>query len=258
MKAAGTIRIRRPAAIFVDYDGTLARIVSRPSGARLSARTRRVLQALARQPDVRVAVVSGRALRDLRPWVRVPRVVYAGNHGLEIAGPGLAFRHPAAVRYRRVLRRLAARLTRVLRPVRGAYVEWKTLTFSIHWRAVAPGARRRFHMLTDQALSPAVQRWRLRVTTGKRIVEVRPPVDWDKGAAVRWVLARWSAGGRRFQAVYLGDDRTDEDGFRAVNRMGGYSILVGRSDQPTAARYRLAGPSDVHRWLTRFAASCRP
>jgi len=119
----------------LDYDGTLTPIVGAPRAARLAPRVRATLAALAVHPRVGLAILSGRALGDVRRRVGVSRVVYGGCHGLEIAGAGLAFRHPAA---RRARVAAARRLLRAaVRGLPGVRLESKGLAVSLHYRHVA-------------------------------------------------------------------------------------------------------------------------
>ncbi len=239
----------------MDYDGTLTPIASHPSQARLSASTKRLLKRLASLPGVRVVLVSGRSIRDVKRIVGLHGLDYVGNHGLELHGPGVRYLNPVAQASRSSMRRIAEQLQAALEPVPGAWVEKKGLSVSLHWRHVPRSANRTFHRLVNQGLMPYRRHGTVRVTTGKRIVDIRPPVRWDKGRIITWILQHGSGGGRwRLPlVVYLGDDRTDEDAFRVVNRQRGISVFVGRSHRHSAARYSLRTPLEVTQWLNRVA-----
>jgi trehalose-phosphatase len=234
----------RPVFLCLDYDGTLVPIAPRPSQAIFDDEGRRLLRALARR--VPTAIVSGRARTTLRALVGVPALVYVGNHGLEISGPHL--RHDTVVPrgWRRDLDRLLALIEADAPP--GAVVERKGVTASVHYRLVGASHRRRWLPALRARLRSDVVRGGLRVVRGKAVVELRPPVDWDKGTAVRWLLSCPALAGRT--PVYVGDDATDEDAFRAV-RTNGIGVLVGRPRR-SAARYRLPGPADVRGLLVRW------
>jgi trehalose-phosphatase len=238
-----------------DYDGTLTRIARTPAQARLPAARRALLARLSRLPGVRLGFISGRSLRELRRMVAVPGAVYVGNHGLEVQGRGLSFVHPKARAARPLLRRLAQRLEQALQDLPGAWVEWKGLTISVHWRAVPRSAQQAFHRCVRLVTREERARRRIRLTTGKRVVEVRPNVPWGKGESIGWLWRRMrrhrAAGGASL--VYFGDDRTDEDAFRTVNRLGGVSVFVGRSPARTSARYRMRDPRDVQAWLATWS-----
>lgn len=243
---------QRPAvALFLDYDGTLTPLVRRPEDATLSDAARETLRDAARTPNLDLAVVSGRALEDIKQMVGVSGLTYVGNHGFEIEGPGLAFRHEGAERYREALDAAAADLGSLT--VAGGRVELKGLTLSYHLREVAPGERDHARRLAEAAL----RRRRLRVTPGTLVVEGRPAVDWHKGRAVLHVLvhrhgADWPT---RLRALYIGDDATDEDAFGALRGIG-RSIRVAATPAatPTAADFRLPDPDAVVQLLRWLAA----
>ncbi|HEX9780944.1 MAG TPA: trehalose-phosphatase [bacterium] len=240
--------VRARAVILCDYDGTLAPLKRTPLLARMPAGTRRALAALHRPPRVIAGVVSGRSLASLCRFVAVPGLLYVGNHGWEISGAGMRYTAPGARRIKPLLASLSSRLHEALRGIPGAWVEPKGVSLSVHWREVAPGRTRAFRRAVDGVLGPWKRRGRIRVTQGKRVVEVRPPERWDKGRSIEWVMRRLRAGSG-VALCYLGDDSTDEHAFRSVNRLGGMSVFVGAAGSPTRARWRLDGPADVRRFL---------
>jgi trehalose-phosphatase len=231
--------------LLFDYDGTLTPIRHTPERATLAPAVRALLRQLADASDTHVGLVSGRALRVLERLARLRGLIYVGNHGLEIHGPGMRFVHPGAQQAAGRMARIARQLQAELRDLPGALVEPKGLTVSVHWRRVPPAAVGRWRRRVNRVLGPWRRTGAVRVTYGKRVVEVRPPVAWDKGEAVRWLLKRLPAD----TVVYLGDDRTDEAAFRAVNHAGGCSVFVGRNGRRTAACCRLSGPAAVRRFL---------
>lgn len=236
--------------IGLDFDGTLAPIVPHPDDAALPAATRQVLVALTRRPDTRVALVSGRSLADLRQRVDVATAHYAGNHGMEIEGPGVARVHDGAAAARPVLAGIARQLAADLGDVDGVVVEDKGLTLSIHYRRVAAGAeqaRVRQHVL-DHCRGMAG----VRVTEGRKVVEVRPDVDWHKGRALRFLRDTLLVGHPGAPTLFIGDDRTDEDAFREVGD-DGCAIFVGQPPADSAAHAALPAVPDVARFLQRLA-----
>lgn len=240
--------------LFLDFDGTLSPIVAHAAQARLPAPTRRVLEALVARPDVRVALVSGRRLSDLRRRVGARGLCYVGNHGLELQGGGVRRLHPAARRARPLIGKIARRLQKALQAISGAWVEDKGLTLSVHFREVRQEAQPRVRRLFQEAVRSERARGRLRVTPGKRVFEVRPRGPWNKGSVVRWLSARWRAlppGGGPGLQVYVGDDITDEDAFRVL-REAGITVAVGRSTAGTHARYTVRDPRQVRRFLQRI------
>lgn len=246
-------------ALCLDYDGTLTPIVADPAAAHLSPTLRQVLAALACHPRYRVAIVSGRALADVQARVAGLGLYLAGNHGLEIAGPGIAYCHPQAVQLRPQLATLAQALQHGLQGVPGAWVEDKGFTLTVHMRHVpaadVPTVQHRVRRLVQG--SP--EAWRLTLRTGKAVVEVRPAVSWDKGAAVRWLLEQWQRDrpAQRGYPVYMGDDETDEDVFRALGATG-VGIVVDGERQHSAARYAVESPAQVVQFLAVLQALVWP
>lgn len=241
--------------LFLDYDGTLTPLREHPSQVRLSARTRHLLEELACRPHVWVALVSGRALRDLKRSVGLKDLYYVGNHGLELEGPQLRYMNPKAKSSRPVLRQIARRLKKVMKTIPGAWVEDKGLTLTLHYRLVAPGqavlVKNSFYGL----VRPHQEKGQVRVTTGKEVFEVRPPVRWTKGTIVNWLLARCLAhsNGNGVLSVYIGDDETDEDAFEALGPQG-VTVAVGPRTLLTKAQYRVRSPEEVGRMVERILA----
>jgi trehalose 6-phosphate phosphatase len=198
--------------LLLDFDGTLAPIADRPELAEMPARTRRALERLMAMDGVTVAVVSGRGLADVRERAAIPGIAYAGNHGMEIEGAGLHRIHPEAQAARPELEAVGARVMADLEGIDGAFVEDKGLTLSIHYR-MAPEREAEVREIVREAVDgrPA-----LTVTEGKMVIEVRPRVEWDKGRAVLYLLEQMRPP-QGAPILYLGDDRTDEDAFRALH-----------------------------------------
>ena len=257
-RMATWLAARPTVALMLDYDGTLTPLVERPEAATLSDAAREVLQQAAARPSLDVAIISGRALDDVRQLVGIPGLTYVGNHGFEIDGPGISYRHPGSERYLRALEQAAIELEALSVP--GARVERKGPTLSFHLRAVPLPEQAR----AVQRAKKVLKRARLRVTEGNAVIEGRPPVDWHKGHAVLYVLTRrhgadWPA---RVRPLYIGDDVTDEDAFRTLRGIG-RSIAVGPVDGshgPAVADSWLPDPAAVLqlvRWLAAgaFAAS---
>lgn len=237
--------------LLLDFDGTLAPITEHAADAAMPPQTRAAVVRLLGMPGVTVAVVSGRGLGDVRTRAGIPGIAYAGNHGMEIDGPGLHRVHPDALAARPALEAAHAVLARELDGVPGAWIEDKLLTLSVHYRQT-PAAH---HPLVRMAVTEAVSvDPTLRVTEGKMVLEVRPAVDWDKGRAVLFLLTQ-SPAAPGAPVLYLGDDRTDEDAFAALAGSGlGEGVAVGDPPPvPTAARSYLRNPVEVGRLLESLA-----
>ena len=235
---------KRSIFLCLDYDGTLVPIAPRPDQATFDDSGRRLLRRLSRW--IPIAIVSGRRRATLRQLVGVPSLYYVGNHGSEISGPGVRFRASLPATWPRELDRL---LTTIESDApRGVLVERKGPTASVHYRLVDPTERRRWLPALRASLVRATAAGHIRLVQGHAVLDLRPPGDWHKGTAVRWLIGRPRLSASI--AVYLGDDATDEDAFRAI-RYDGIGVLVGRPRR-TAARYYL--PDTDH--VRRFIVSC--
>lgn len=232
--------------LMLDFDGTLAPIRRRPDEAGLSPGMRKTLKALASNPRISPAIISGRSLSDVRGRVGIGGMTYAGCHGLEMRGPGWSYVHPKAARLRPLLKRAASELSAALGGLPGVMVEDKGLAVAVHYRkAGARGAG-----AAERAVSCTLSKYRNRLKPGRgrKVLELLPDVAWDKGRAVELLLGR-----HRAQApcpVYIGDDLTDEAAFRAV-RGRGLGILVESRERSggSAAGFRMGSVAQVRRFL---------
>jgi alpha,alpha-trehalase len=239
----------RRAVLFLDYDGTLTPIVPRPEDAVLAPEMREALAAAAER--LPVAVISGRDLPDVRRLVGLPELIYAGSHGFDIEGPDIRLELPEGVDALGDLERAAEALEARLSGIDGAWVERKRFAVTVHYRAVADADAPRVEAAVD-----AVQRnhSNLRKTGGKKVFELRPDIDWDKGRAVDWLISELGLDRPDTVPLYVGDDVTDEDAFRAL-RGRGIGILVSDEPRPSAAAFRIDDPEGVRDLLLRLARS---
>ena len=228
-------------ALCLDFDGTLAPIVEDPDAATMPDRTASALEALADHPGVELAVVSGRSLEDLRERVAVDDCVLAGNHGLEIDRGGDRWIHPDVDPG--ALDRVRETVAERVASIDGCHVEDKRLTATVHFRRADVG-RGEIRPIVQSAVDDVPG---FEATDGRKIVEIRPSVEWDKGEAVRELVDDRSLG------IYVGDDTTDEDAFEALENLpgGGVGVLVG--DRPSAAEFRVHDVDGVRAFLEWLA-----
>lgn len=236
----------RNPAIFADYDGTLTPIVPHPSQAVLTDETRVVLASLAtRHP---VAIISGRDRADVEHLVGLDDVYYAGSHGFDISGPE-GFRRRFGDEFVSALTEAGRDLEEAVAAVDGAWVEHKRLALAVHFRQADPTAEEPLRQIVADT---AARAGNLRTSGGKKIFEIRPDLDWDKGRALLLLLDELGLDRPDVVPVYLGDDETDEDAFRALGDRG-IGVVVGLEDRSTLARYELADPGEVRRFLERLS-----
>jgi trehalose-phosphatase len=246
--------------LLTDYDGTLTPIVARPELAVLPPEIKLILRALAEQSHFTLGVISGRALEDLKERVGIPGIIYAGNHGLEIEGPGIKFVNPVAEELRPVLRVMHYILGRSLKTIKGVFVENKGLSLTVHYRQAEERRAGEVESVVRDVIGGSEALGKARLTHGKKVYEVRPDIAWDKGKAVKLLMKRYGKGGRNsgLVPIYLGDDLTDEDAFKAIEGYGqGLSVLIGESNTPSHARFFLKSPAEVAVFLKMLLAGGR-
>ncbi|MEX0796395.1 MAG: trehalose-phosphatase [Acidimicrobiia bacterium] len=237
--------MRSRPAIFLDYDGTLAPIVNDPAKARIPQSTRTAVRALLEKSPV--AVVSGRSAIDVRDFLGLSGVVYAGSHGQEIAFPDdTYFENPASVEHLGALDKAERLLTEGLVGANGIQIERKPFAIAVHTRRAGSESDRvrAGEMAAEVGASAG-----LVVRPGKEVHELRPNVDWHKGRAIEFLLARLEG----HVPLFIGDDETDEDGFSSVLKKGGVAIIVGDdADRRTLAEFKLKDTFATTTFLTRL------
>jgi trehalose 6-phosphate phosphatase len=242
---AARLKGKRP-AMFLDYDGTLTPIVSQPEDAILSDSMRDVLRELAGLCTV--AIVSGRDRAEVEPLVALDGLIFAGSHGFDIKGPDLRMEYEGGKERLPDLAAAEQELHESIDPIAGARVERKRFAIANHYRNVAdPDVPR-----VEEAVREVLARHeRLRLSHGKKVYELRPDIDWDKGRAVFWLLEALGLDGDYVLPFYLGDDVTDEDAFAVLSDRG-VGVIVGNPSYKTNASYGLRNTPEVERFLSQL------
>jgi len=197
-----------------------------------------------------MAIISGRALKDIRKLVGLRKIYYAGNHGLEICGPSLRLVRPEAEKVASTISEICDNLKVKLGHIEGVIVEDKGLTASIHHRLVAPGKLGELKRIFAETARPHLRAGRIKIARGKKVLEIRPNINWDKGKAVLWIIEALKPKGEALP-IYLGDDETDEDAFRAL-RGKGMTILVSKTPIKSNAEYFLRDVDEVKVFLKKL------
>lgn len=266
MKSAKGKRI----ALFLDYDGTLSPIVDNPDCAFMSDAMRAVVKKVAKYFPT--AIISGRSRDKVYEFVGLAELYYAGSHGMDIMGPvrqSIPNDNPDTIRSndkqgkevnlfqpaREFLPMIDAvfhSLVDNTKEIKGVKVENNKFCVSVHYRNVDE----KYWKTVAQRVHEILKQYptRLRLTHGRKVLEVRPVIDWDKGKAVMFLLE--SLGLSNCQDVlpiYVGDDRTDEDAFKVLRDGNhGYGILVSSVPKESKAFYSLRDPSEVMEFLKSF------
>ena len=256
VRVVGTRLDGSPLAVMLDIDGTLAPIAPRPEDAIVPAATRDTLRQLIALPGTTVALVSGRSAEDAWRVAGLAGAWVVGNHGLELRDPDGRVTTPQEVLpYEKVIAEAVRSLRSIERTVAGAIVENKRWGLSIHYRQVEPDAS---PALIERSREVA-RELGLRATEGKKIIEVRPPVDINKGTATTALAERVGALRDGASVMYAGDDRTDEDAFRALRTRDPRAVTAridtseaDPSDTATNAEFVFGSPDELRlvlEWL---------
>jgi trehalose-phosphatase len=239
--------------LVLDFDGTLAPIAPTPEAAAMPTPIRHALQSIRRMPRTQIAVLSGRSLADLQQKVSLPGILYSGNHGMTFSRPSLAWDRKQFA----IWRRSSHEVVRLLKPLveswKGARLESKGPDVSLHYRLSPPQDTLR---LVPKALK-LVQKLPLQARHGKCVLEFRPTGSPGKGDAILRIANRYPGWRRDGLCVYMGDDTTDEDAFRALRKLGRNTLGLKVGGGPTAAHYHLRSKKEVLRFLEWFLGAGR-
>uniref|UniRef100_A0A453CP87 Trehalose 6-phosphate phosphatase n=1 Tax=Aegilops tauschii subsp. strangulata TaxID=200361 RepID=A0A453CP87_AEGTS len=225
-------------ALFLDYDGTLSPIVNDPEKAFMSPEMRAAVKNVAK--FFPTAIVSGRSRDKVFEFVQLKELCYAGSHGMDIMLSSADSESKTEDAY--------DSLVEATRSITGANVENNKFCVSVHYRNVDKQDWNSVAQLVDDVLKSFPH---LKLTTGRKVLEVRPVIDWDKGKAVEFLLQSLRLDDpESVLPIYIGDDRTDEDAFKVLReRNCGYGILVSQLPKQTQAFYSLRAPSEVMEFL---------
>jgi trehalose-phosphatase len=240
----GRLRTAGSRALLLDFDGTLARLQTRPADVLLAERTKKILRRLAMDKTFFVAVVSGRHLRTLQTMIGVEGIHYVGLHGAEREGK-LTVLHK---RTRQDLSRAKRDARSKMGALPGVWIEDKGLSFAVHYRGARPASAQAADRILREILAPT--RNALRVLHGDRVWEVVPREVPGKGVAVRELMEGLPD---RTVAMYFGDDDTDEEVFAVLP--GQITVRVGRA-HGTRADFYVRNPGEVLRFLFLLERSC--
>ena len=224
---------------FLDYDGTLSPIVDRPELAVMSEEMRDVVKRLSKK--FTVAIVSGRMREDVEKLVGIEGLIYAGSHGFDISGPGISMIEPRAKEMIPLIAETIKRLSEQLGSIKGILIEEKKFSVAVHYRLVEESYLSRIKDCVNEIIQDNKS---LRLMSGKKVFEILPAIDWDKGRAVRWITQALGISWTEASVIYIGDDTTDEDAFRVI-RTRGTGILVSENPRDSAADFRLSSTEEV-------------
>ncbi|XP_037902817.1 probable trehalose-phosphate phosphatase 2 isoform X2 [Hermetia illucens] len=230
-------------ALFLDYDGTLAAIADHPDFTKMSEETESTLRRLTKNPNIFVAVISGRGLGDIKSKVRLENITYGGNHGYEIQnadGSRSDFQLPQEVKdnYSKMVAEMTKRFS-----IEGAWVEDKKVSLTFHYRDAAAN-------ITPELLrnvTKTIESYGFRANQAISAIEAKPPINWNKGEAALLLLRKnfgedWK---HAIKTIAVGDDTTDEDLMKICKGVGKSFRVSTDGEIQTNAEFRLPSTKEV-------------
>ncbi|XP_044468884.1 probable trehalose-phosphate phosphatase 4 [Mangifera indica] len=269
MKAAKGKKI----AVFLDYDGTLSPIVDDPEKAYMSEETRAAVREVAKYFPT--AIVTGRSREKVKRFVQLSNVYYAGSHGMDIKAPprpvkssdgkyhtgspgtkGNEVVFQPAKKFLPAIQEIIRELEGETKKIAGARVEDNIFCVSVHFRQVR---QEDFSMLQEKVKSVLKKHPEFHLNEGKKVMEIRPSIEWNKGHALEYLLETLGlSNSSDVLPLYIGDDLSDEDAFKVIKGRGqGFPIIVSSVPKDTKASYSLNDPSEVRTFLLRLARSSK-
>ncbi|KAJ9171503.1 hypothetical protein P3X46_014862 [Hevea brasiliensis] len=254
--------------VFLDYDGTLSPIVEDPDQAFISDNMRSALQEVA--CIFPTAIVTGRRRDKVKEFVQLHNVIYAGSHGMDMLTPVSPLRcnnmhksgaldeegdevvsYQPAKAFLPTIQELLKVLKEKTKTIKGAMIEDNKFCISVHFRRVNIED---VNSLKDMVKSIIEAYSGFRITGGRKVIEIRPRIDWDKGRALQYLIQNLGFNDSNdFLPLYIGDDKTDEDAFKVIKDVGrGYPVIVSSIPKETKASYSLRDTNEVMAFLVNL------
>ena len=241
---APPLHLLEQASLFLDFDGTLVEIAARPDAVSVEQRLRDLIQRLEKCLEGRLAIVSGRGAGNVCALLGGSNIIVAGSHGAELRWPD---GRSITALPRRMDDAAQSLLQDLQQRLPGVLLEQKPLGLALHFRE-APEAEAE----CQAAAREIAARTGLVLQPGKMVIELKPAGS-DKGTAVRTLMSESPLSQGR--PLFVGDDETDEAGFRAAADLGGAGILVGDARR-TDASYHLPSVDQTLAWLEEAVSEC--
>ncbi|XP_042414688.1 probable trehalose-phosphate phosphatase 6 isoform X1 [Zingiber officinale] len=242
--------------MFLDYDGTLSPIVLDPDCAFMSDEMREAVREVA--SHFPTAIVTGRCTEKVASFVKLSELYYAGSHGLDIKGPEEGAYHSKvkahgvlcqpANEFLPIIDEVYKSLREIVKIIPGSRVENNKFCLSVHFRCVE---EKKWSLLADLVKLVIMDYPKLKLSYGRKVLEIRPNIKWDKGKALEFLLESLGFDGHNnVFPLYIGDDCTDEDAFKVLcDREQGFGIIVSKIAKETKASFSLREPAEVLKFL---------
>jgi trehalose-phosphatase len=187
-------------------------------------------------------------LSDVQQKVGMKDIYYAGSHGFEISGPrNFQWENKDVREILPVLDKIDSAIQKRTDHIKGVRLERKKYSIAVHYRQVED---REQSEIVDIIKGVALESEGIKIREGKKVIELQPDVDWDKGNAVEVLLREMRSYNKNILPVYLGDDLTDEDAFAVLP--SGIKVLVGDHGAKTRADYHLNNTTEVKKFLQKL------
>lgn len=222
--------------LFLDYDGTLTPIADKLENAVIPLETKYILKKISKHNNIKLAIISGRSLEEVKSLVGIKNCIYAGNHGLEIKGPSINYKNLVSVNFRPLLFEIKKELEERLSYIKGILIEDKILTLSVHFRLVKIKESQIIKNTVIEVINFLNIKEKIELVFGKKVIDIRPFINWNKGEAVKLILEEQSIKTNNIFPIYIGDDTTDEDAFKVL-KDNGLTIFVGKPRKSDAKFY---------------------
>jgi len=233
-------------ALFLDFDGTLAPIAPMPKDAALEHRNKTLLRKLAYSKNCKLTIISGRSLEDLKAMIDIKKIVYVGNHGLEMEWENINFENFIPQGAQEAIGKISFALMNQLSHIEGVLIEDKKLTLSMHYRLVDQKDVAQVKEIFFEVCRPYLMDDQIEICLGKKVLEVLPYAAGNKRQSMLWLLKKYAdQEGHELFPIFVGDDKTDETAF-AQFKDTGLTVIVGQ--QPSNAQYYLNDTKEVT-WL---------
>ncbi len=236
--------------LFLDYDGTLVPIKSRPELAVFPLSTRKLLKKLSSSIKIYLSIVTGRSLKKIQRLIDIKEIIYVGNHGLEIKCKEKYWIHPTTSQTKSLIKKIASDIKKSTKQIPGILIEDKELIVGIHYRLVTEKSGGEIKDIISKIISPYGKMFC--IGKGKKVYEIRPSIDWNKGKAILKVSELLGITDKSLK-IYIGDDVTDEDAFKVLGKEE-VSILVGHKKN-SMAQYFCKSSSEVHKFLSNLSST---
>ena len=237
--------------LFLDYDGTLTPIVKTPNKAILQTKTKNILKSLIKNKSVELSIVTGRSLADIKRLVGLKGIRYCGSHGLDIDSVPKRGVLKKALKSKIHIAKIKRSLLSKLKNITGYEIEDKKLILALHYRNVSssqlPALKKAFYSVSK----PYIDKGLLKSASGKKVYEIRPNLDWDKGSYCKYLLKDLGGFKKNIIPIYIGDDTTDEAAFKALKKKG-ITVFVKGERKTSLAEYYLNSTGEVISFLKKL------